>query len=273
MNRLSFLPRTLARLALLVAALAVPGALAHAQEATAPPASGAAIDVGTASAEARFAEGRAAYARGLAAADEVRWSDALREFERAYELARVPSALFNVATTLRALGRHVASRDVLLRLLRDHPLDDDTHAEAERLLREESNRVARLRVSGLPPLERLELRLDGRLTPTGTERPLVLSVDPGTHVLEASAPAHASARWEGVLADGATEDVALSPSPLAVTTPAPARAPARASSGSSAWIWISIAAVVVVGAGVGVGFWMQDDAQLDATAGRVAVSL
>jgi hypothetical protein len=225
-------------------------------------------------AAARFAEGRAAYARGLTAADEVRWSDALREFERAYELARVPSALFNVATTLRALGRHVDARDTLTRLLRDHELDAETQAEAARLLREESTRVARLRVGGLPTIDRLELRLDGRLTPLGTARPLELFVDPGTHVVEASAPAHTAARWEGTLTDGAVEDVTLTPTPLAIPRPTPAAPPApRASGGSSAWIWITLAVVVVAGAGVGVGLYLQDDAQLDATPGRVAVNL
>jgi hypothetical protein len=186
----------------------------------------------------------------------------------------VPSALFNVATTLRALGRHVDARDTLTRLLRDHELDAETQAEAARLLREESTRVARLRVGGLPTIDRLELRLDGRLTPLGTARPLELFVDPGTHVVEASAPAHTAARWEGTLTDGAVEDVTLTPTPLAIPRPTPAAPPApRASGGSSAWIWITLAVVVVAGAGVGVGLYLQDDAQLDATPGRVAVNL
>jgi hypothetical protein len=267
---------SLLSLGALLAALHAAAPHAHAQDAAtrAPDATGATPATGDAA--ARFAEGRAAYARGLAAADEVRWSDALREFERAYELARVPSALFNVATTLRALGRHVEARDTLTRLLRDHELDADTQAEAARLLREESTRVARLRVSGLPAIDRLELRLDGRLTPIGAARPLELSVDAGAHVLEASAPAHTAARWEGTLTDGAVEDVTLTPTPLALPRPtrAPTPAPApRASGGSSAWIWITLAVVVVAGAGVGVGFYLQDDAQLDATPGRVAVNL
>jgi len=274
-NRPRFRSDFLARAALfgaLLAALWTESATAHAQQPTPNPASPTPAD----DAAARFAEGRAAYARGLAAADEVRWSDALREFERAYELARVPSALFNVATTLRALGRHVDARDTLTRLLRDHELDAETQTEAARLLREESTRVARLRVSGLPAIERLELRLDGRVTPLGTERPLELSVDAGAHVLEATAPAHDAARWEGTLADGAVEDVTLVPTPIPVQRPVPTApsAPApRASGGSSAWIWVTLAVVVIAGAGVGVGFYLQDDAQLDATPGRVAVNL
>lgn len=266
-------PLRLLAFAALLGALLTPTMTTRAQEPASNPASPPppADDAAT-----RFAEGRAAYARGLAAADEVRWSDALREFERAYALARVPSALFNVATTLRALGRHVDARDTLTRLLRDHELDAETQAEAARLLREESTRVARLRVSGLPAIERMELRLDGRLTQLGAERPLELSVDAGAHVLEATAPAHNAARWEGTLADGAVEDVTLVPTPIPVQRPIPTAPPTpapRASGGSSAWIWITLAVVVVAGAGVGVGLYLQDDAQLDATPGRVAVNL
>jgi hypothetical protein len=267
---------SLLALGALFAALHAAAPRGRAQDTATTPPSATAATPPADDAAARFAEGRAAYARGLAAADEVRWGDALREFERAYALARVPSALFNVATTLRALGRHVEARDTLTRLLRDHELDAETQAEAARLLREESTRVARLRVSGLPAIDRLELRLDGRLTPLGTARPLELSVDAGAHVVEASAPAHTAARWEGTLVDGAVEDITLTPTPLALPRPTPAPAPApapRASGGSSAWIWITLAVVVVAGAGVGVGLYLQDDAQLDPTPGRVAVNL
>lgn len=63
---------------------------------------------------------RALYLDGSTAAEEARWTDALRLFQESYDLSHNPAALFNVATTLRAVGRHRESRDALDRLLRDH---------------------------------------------------------------------------------------------------------------------------------------------------------
>ncbi len=252
---------------LLLAALLVAPRPAHAQTDTLSTQAQSSAD------DTQVAEGRAAYARGLTAADEVRWSDALREFERAYELARVPSALFNVGTTLRALGRHVEARDAILRLLRDHTLNDAMLAEAQGILREEAARVVHAELAGLADLEGLEVRVDGRRVTLGAERPFILALDPGAHVVEATAPAHATARWEGSLADGARTRLELRLMPLAIDEPVPVAPPPASSVAESPWLWVSLAAALVVGAGLGVGLWAQDDAQLDPTPGRVGLRL
>ena len=117
-------------------------------------------------AEAQTSDGnrdaaREAFLRGQEAADSGRWADALREFEQAYLMSGVPTALFNAGMALRALGRHKEARDTFDRLIESHP-DSPATEQARPLRDEEAARVAVLELAGLDPSAEYELRLDGR---------------------------------------------------------------------------------------------------------------
>jgi len=86
-------------------------------------------------------EAREAFRLGGEAATEERWADSEVWFGRAYALSGAPSALYNRAVALRALGRHVDARDAFRTLL-TLDIDDTVRADAQRLLAEEERRAA-----------------------------------------------------------------------------------------------------------------------------------
>src|SRR5689334_16940428 len=107
-------------------------------------------------------EARELFRDGLTAMEQGRVADALRAFERSYDLAPNAATLFNVATTLRALGRHRDARDTFDRLLAAPSLPEDLRTRATEMRRETAARVAVLSLAGLPAATpALVLHLDG----------------------------------------------------------------------------------------------------------------
>ena len=205
-------------------------------------------------AQAQREEARAAFERGQTAADEGRWADALREFEQAYMLSGVPTALFNAGMAQRALGRHRDARDTFVRLLDSHP--DSTAAEQARALRdEEAARVAVLELAGLDPSAAYEIRVDGRRLETDIEAVTAIELDPGQHGLVTEREGYEPFTWEGSLSDGDRKR-------LQVVMAERARTEEGRSIARSPLLWIIVA--VVAGAGAaGLGIWAKRNAQLD----------
>src|SRR5690242_12194888 len=165
-----------------VAAWLLATGAAHAQSHTIPGPSGEPNPASIEEARARFSAGNKAVQAG-------RWADALGDFERAYTLSGVPAALFNVATTLRALGRHVEARDAFDQLLASHPKQDPADREKARALREEEQaRIAKLTLDDLPATGAATITLDGQRVTDDGARPLVIEVDPGPHELRVERP-------------------------------------------------------------------------------------
>ncbi|MAQ16032.1 MAG: hypothetical protein CMN30_14740 [Sandaracinus sp.] len=208
------------------------------------------------SADANREQARAAFQRGQQAADGGRWADALREFEQAYMMSGVPTALFNAGMALRALGRHREARDTFQRILDSHP--DSPAAEQSRAMRdEEGARVAVLELAGLDPNTPVEIRLDGRRIDVPVETVTELEVDPGQHGVSAEREGYRTFSWEGRLGDGQRERITVVMEPLPEQT---RPAPEERSILRSPWLWVAVA-VVVVGAGAGVAIWLtRDDA-------------
>lgn len=210
----------------------------------------------SAQAEGDVDRARARYAEGLAAVDEARWGDALEAFEASYTLSGVGAALFNVATTLRALGRHVDARAALERLLAAHPeLDPEMRAAADAMLREERARVATLVLAGLPPPPAPRALLDGVEVADDGARPLRLAVDPGPRHVVVTADGRAPFEWRGTLADGAIErvDVRLAPAATGGDDP-------------EILLWILAACGVALAAGavaLGWAVWEADEPRPD----------
>ncbi len=208
-------------------------------------------------------EAKARFLAGRAAVEAGRWADAVENFERAYQLSKAPSALYNLAVALRALGRYREARDQLERLFEVHGerLSPRLRADAERYLEEARGQVATLLLEGLETELRHRVRVDGRLVPDEGERPLRVEVDPGRHALVVRAEGRRPFEWEGEVGAGATERIEASllveeesapaPSPL---QPAPPREEEEGGLLSSPWFWVGT--TVVLAAGAGAAWWL-----------------
>ncbi|MBI5513503.1 MAG: PEGA domain-containing protein [Deltaproteobacteria bacterium] len=180
---------------------------------------------------------REALDRGIQLLRGRRFVEALPSLEESVRLQ--PSALgwFNLGLACRGANRNAAAVSAFERYLAAPEAGasparlDAVRAEVEALRR----MLARVQVR-LQPAD-AALRLDGREAGHGADP---LRVDPGTHVLEASAPAHESYRREFTLqAGGQLElEIVLRPTPGSVpvapatavpTPPTPAPTPAPTS--------------------------------------------
>lgn len=239
--------RALVTLALVAVVALAPVALARAQE-TAP-----------SSDEARALEARTLFEEGVRASREERWAEALDFFRRSRALVPRPSTLFNVAIALDRLGRvraSIAAIDEYLEIS-DPEADAADRREAMRLRVEAEARLARLVLRVDPPDARVTL--DG--APLEGEGERATPVDPGDHVIVASAPGRLEQRLELTLRPGAEVERVLALAPAAVETtsevvPAESVAPPPPRSTSLAEdpvLWAILGAGVAVAAGVAIG--------------------
>lgn len=201
-------------------------------------------------------EARARFLAGAAAVEAGRWADAVENFERSYELSGAPSALYNLALALRALGRYVAARDRFDDLLRVDDVGGEIRQSARDLRAEVARRIATVHVEGLPRRGEVDVRLDGRpVTDPGT-RPLEVATDPGDHTLVAEREAHQPFVWEGRLDDGQQEYLQVRWIPIRSAGSAPfdpiEAPPERRSIASRPAFWI-VLGVVLAGAAVTLG--------------------
>ncbi|HJL20046.1 MAG TPA: hypothetical protein RMH99_30555 [Sandaracinaceae bacterium LLY-WYZ-13_1] len=154
---------------------------------------------------AEIARGRDAFVEGMAHARAERWARARTCFTRSYRLSGSPVALFNLASTLRSMGRYVAARDAFDRLLSNASIDVQTQRAAERMRAEVAARVARLQVRGVPPGP-ARVEVDGATRPAVRERPVALWLDPGAHAVAIALGARAW-RWRGTLGEGGSRTI------------------------------------------------------------------
>lgn len=210
--------------------------------------------------QASIEEARARYSTGNRAVEAGRWADALGDFERSYALSGVPAALFNLATTLRALGRHVEARDAFAELLEVHPDADPGQRDKARALRdEEQTRIATIELAELPTGSDVTVWIDGRRAADDAARPLLLELDPQRHDLRVERSRHKSVHWRGVLSGGErrTITVRFELDPLAEAPPAPARGGVL----RSPVFWTIVGAAVLGAAATGVYFGVKGSNQ------------
>ena len=197
-------------------------------------------------------QARAEFVAGSEAATAGRWADSLEHFQRAYLMSGVPTALYNAAMALRALGRHREARDAFQRVVDSHgdsPAAEPSREKAE----EEAARVAVLTLAGLDPDADYDIRVNGREQETSRGSELEIETDPGQTGLQASREGYEAWTWEGRLSDGERQTLQVEMVEIEVETTSVFKSPI---------FWI-IAGAVVVGAGVGVGLFLQNNAQLD----------
>lgn len=165
------------------------------------------------------AHARELFVQGVGHAEQNAWDEALDAFVRSYAASGSPVALYNVASTLRELGRYRDARDAFDRLLAEPALDDETRMSATRLRTEVAARVARVTVERVPPGE-ARVRSGAEVRET-TERPIELELDPGPREIGVELPAHEPWRWSGSLAPGAVLVLDASLAPVGRDDPLP----------------------------------------------------
>src|SRR3569623_320318 len=159
---------------------------------------------------AYLVEARLHFQQGVALFRDQNFDAALAEFRGAYGISGEPVVLYNVGLTFKALFRYAEAIDVLERYLAEsaahgHPVAKERRAEVETLVNEMRSLLADVTVV-LSPAE-ATLHIDGRPTTLGVDGGVKLPA--GTHVLEASAPDHVSARREITVVAGTPQSVPL----------------------------------------------------------------
>jgi hypothetical protein len=222
--------------------------LAVAALATLPASAGAADAKDTTARRAK-----ALFEEGLALSDEGKWSDALSAFQRSDALVSSASARYNVAASLRALGRYVEAEHVLQGILeeagRSAPgkppsagLKSSLRTEVPALLAEVKKKVVVVTLRVDPP--------DAVVEADGAPLARIAEVDgaeldPGRHVFVVRAPGY----------DTTTVTKAISASDATLVLTAP-RSSVRTSEAADPvykrwWPW-TIAGVVLAGAGAAI---------------------
>jgi hypothetical protein len=152
--------------------------------------------------EADVSVARDEFVAGMDFAQQQRWGPALERFVRSYALSGSPVALFNLASTLRSLERFREADEAFARLLLDPTLDDETRHNAEGIRSEMAPRLGVIRVEGVPE-GAARVRADGRALGTRRDRPIELTVDPGSHALSVELEDRPPWRWSGEVPGGA----------------------------------------------------------------------
>jgi hypothetical protein len=197
-------------------------------------------------------EARSLFIDGSGDVEGFRWADAIPKFERSYALSCAPSALYNLAMALRALGRHREARDAFDRLLGEHPdFGGEPRELAARYRREEAARVAVLLLAGIDPDTRPEIHFDGRDVLDDGTRPVRIETDAGAHSLVATIPSHQPFLWEGRLGDGQTETVEVRFTPIS-----------QGGGVDLLPILLGVGAAVLAAAGIAIGVVLWQDAQV-----------
>jgi tetratricopeptide (TPR) repeat protein len=128
---------------------------------------------------------RARFEDGLRLANDLQWAQAAQAFEESYQLFPRPNTLFNLGLAHRALGQYTRAISELERFLQEGTPSPDQRVEVANALEQMRGRLARLTVA--PSVEGARVSIDGNPADANTE----VTVDPGNHVVEVTAPGHA----------------------------------------------------------------------------------
>ncbi len=159
----------------------------------------------TASPDAQaLAEARRHFDIAMALHDQHNLDGALAEFQRAYELAGRPGALFNVASTQQALHQYPAALRSFRSFLTLPGSTTPQRRDAQRAVSELEALVARVRVETVPA--GAAFTVDGRAPELEAG---VLVLGPGRHTVEATREGHRPAREELTVVSGQSRTVRL----------------------------------------------------------------
>ncbi|MFO0626622.1 MAG: tetratricopeptide repeat protein [Polyangiales bacterium] len=167
-------------------------------------------------------QARAAFERGIAEVDAGRFANAVAAFEESYRIRPVAVVLNNLAAAYARMGRYQLAIATYQRYLTEgserlSPERVQTVRERLAELRRDTPTVT-LRVTP----ETFSLTVDGRASAVAGGE---VTLDPGSHVLEVSAPAFHAQHREFQLAPGAREAWAVTLQPAATPPATPAVTP------------------------------------------------
>lgn len=204
--------------------------------------------------DVQIAEARALFRRAVELGDADRWSEALELFRRSLAAVPRPSTRFNVGFALFQLGRYREAIEIFdVYLGETEGESTELRAEAVRRRGEAVAALATLSLSLDPP--DATLRVDGAPA-EGSGRARVLSLDPGRHLLLASAPGREEQQREISLlaAEHAEASIVLEPIAPFDTHETDTTDTSGTSLENDPIFWIVLgSAVLAVGIGVGVG--------------------
>lgn len=227
-------------LAVAMSPVAMSPAPARAQDAT-PPATPA---------DPAQAEAQALFRRGVELGEQDRWAEALEHFRRSRDIAARPNTVFNIAFANYRLGRF---REAV-------PAFDEYLAMTEGEASERRDEAVRLRGEAVASLAEIRLTIepaDARLLVdgeahdgSGAERVVVL--DPGRHVLRASAAGHDEGTLSLAVLAGERGERRMTLAASATHGEGHEEPPPGPSVFEDPVFWI-VAGVIVVGGGVALG--------------------
>ncbi len=192
----------------------------------------------------RFQEGLAQQAAG-------NWAQALTIFKEIAETLPTPQVRFNIAWCEEKLGQLVAALGDYQLAAADARAKDAPNvlAEAEASLKSLQQRVPRLKLRRGAGASSATIRLDGvRLGESALARPVPL--DPGPHLIVATAPGYLKLEQEVRLSEGETETVVVELQRPHADIPPPPVAPSGESSNLLAYTIGGIGVASLVASGV-----------------------
>ncbi|WP_441291873.1 PEGA domain-containing protein [Sorangium sp. KYC3313] len=147
-----------------------------------------------------------------------RYAEALRAYQRAEQLVRVPSTSIEVAKALAAIGRLSEARELAATIASSRALPGEpwpfmqARRRAGALRDELDDRIPRLKVRLVPSPAGARLRIDGQEVKVSSEGTLI---DPGNHWVEVEADGYAGARQRVYVPEREITaiDVTLTPAP------------------------------------------------------------
>jgi len=189
---------------------------------------------------------RALFEQGIALSDEGKWAEALECFRKSDRLVPSPTVRYNIAVSLRALGRYVEARGTLREILDPspapkQPLKASLRADCEKLLAQVRDKVVDIRIRVRP--KGAQLQIDG--TAALVDEDGHLELDPGQHVFTLTARGYQTTTVTRELTPADTELVLSAPK-LDGSEGSGAKQPSSPIY-ESGWFW-AVAGVVVVGA-------------------------
>ncbi len=191
--------------------------------------------------EASENEARLEFEAGTRAANEERWLDAYRHFERAYDRSGRPVALYNVAIALRSMGRFVESRDAFARLRAEH---SDFQVDTEPLLHEVEESIATVTLIGLA--EDAYASVNGR-----RQEGSRFELDPGPIAIRVERPGYQAWRWQGELEPGESQRLEIEMSRELELEEEPVEVVEPGANGLA--IALAISGTLILGGGVALG--------------------
>lgn len=215
--------------------------------------------------DADRATARSLAVEGQEALERKDFAAALDRFSRADAIIHAPTLLLGVARAQVGAGQWIAAQESYSRILREGVPEKSPEqffeaiAAAQRELDALAPRIPQVLISVIGP-DTATVTIDDAPVPRaalGVRRP----VDPGDHVVRASAAGFAPIEVKVTLAEGASETVALELKPAAPPPPVKPRPPvaprpdqgASASGSGSSRTVLAIAALGLGGAGLAAG--------------------